>query len=99
MPRISSTSTRKAAIVVISCAVLFGAVNTHGAARYEQRNTVYSNPDRKGDRLPLAFTGKAPASSPNAKPSSAGRPPLGCDPMFSPVADPAHAGIYRRCMV
>ena len=27
------------------------------------------------------------------------RPPLGCDPAFSPVADPTRATIYRRCTV
>ena len=26
-------------------------------------------------------------------------PPLGCDPAFSPVADPMRAGIYKRCTV
>jgi len=27
------------------------------------------------------------------------RPPLGCDGAFSPVAEPARAGIYKRCTV
>lgn len=27
------------------------------------------------------------------------RPPLGCDPAFSPVAEPTRSGIYRRCTV
>jgi hypothetical protein len=27
------------------------------------------------------------------------RPPLGCDPAFSPVADPARAAVYKRCTV
>jgi hypothetical protein len=34
-----------------------------------------------------------------AETAQTSRPPLGCDPAFSPVADPARAGIYKRCAV
>ena len=37
-------------------------------------------------------------SSDNVK-ISLQRPPLGCDGAFSPVAEPARAGIYKRCTV
>lgn len=36
--------------------------------------------------------------STETSPASTRRVPLGCDPSFSPVADPARAHIYRRCI-
>jgi len=89
---------RKGAIILVGCAMLFGSVNALGAARYEPQNTVSAHSGKKGDRLPMASATKAHASLPYTKPASAKRPPLGCDPMFSPIADPAHASLYGRCM-
>lgn len=36
--------------------------------------------------------------STETSPAPTRRVPLGCDPSFSPVADPARAHIYRRCI-
>ena len=61
---------------------------------------VSVNRANKGDRL-----SQAPAEQPaHSLPSTEAvvppkRVPLGCDPAFSPVADPAHANIYKRCLV
>jgi hypothetical protein len=53
----------------------------------------------KGDRLPQASPPKQSSSSlVPAKPASAKRVPIGCEPAFSPVADPAGAHIFLRCL-
>jgi hypothetical protein len=54
----------------------------------------------KGDRLIQAPVGQEPQISPAATGGAAPlkRPPLGCDAAFSPVADPARANIFKRCM-
>jgi hypothetical protein len=82
---------------------LVGATNAPGAVPGEQTETVISvNRAVKGDRLPTALIQLA---QPRLLPSTEGskpvlkRPPLGCDPAFSPVADPARGGIYKRCTV
>jgi hypothetical protein len=91
---------KKGSIIVIGCAMFFGSVNAPGAARYEPPNKpVFAHSGKKGDRLPMASATRAHSSLPYTKPASTKRPPLGCDPMFSPIADPAHASLYRRCMV
>jgi hypothetical protein len=82
--------------------MLVCAVNGSGAAQHaaqnDQRTTTIvahsANPAKKGDRLPMTSA----AMSFYTKSSSPGRLPLGCDPMFSPIADPAHARLYGRCM-
>jgi hypothetical protein len=54
----------------------------------------------KGNRLSQAPAERQSHSSPSTEavlPSE--RVPLGCDPAFSPVADPARGNIYKRCMV
>ncbi len=96
MPRLFSICI-KGAIAVVGCAVLFCVANEPGTAQYERRTAIVSNSAKKGDRLPTSAA-KAPTPSFYAKPSSPRRPPLGCDPMFSPIADPAHASLYGRCM-
>jgi hypothetical protein len=82
---------------------LVGATNAPGAVSGGQTEIVVSvNRADKGDRLPTAMNQQA---QPRLSPSTEGpkavlkRPPLGCDPAFSPVADPARGGIYKRCTV
>jgi hypothetical protein len=88
-----------AATLALAAVVSFGALDT-GIAKREQRMAVVTNPSNKGDRLPVTLTGHgARASSPKATWSTRKRPPFGCDPMFSPIADPARAGLYGRCAV
>ncbi len=70
-------------------------------ARGEQAVSVSVDRSNKGDRLPYASRSKTHvnspflATTPQVLPK---RPPLGCDPAFSSVADPAQARIYRRCL-
>jgi hypothetical protein len=106
MPGLFVICTR-AAIAAVGCAVLFCAVNGPGAAQhaaqYQQQTTIVvanvANPAKKGDRLPMTSAVKAGAGTPSFYTKSSSRhPPVGCDPMFSPIADPAHASLYGRCM-
>ena len=54
---------------------------------------------RKGDRLPLYRPDAAPLDQrlPDGLQTQK-KVPLGCDPSFSPVASPAKAKVYGRCM-
>jgi len=67
----------------------------------EQTASVSVDRTNKGDRLPYASRSKTHvnspflATTPQVLPK---RPPLGCDPAFSSVADPTQARIYRRCL-
>jgi hypothetical protein len=57
------------------------------------------NRAHKGDRLPVPRALQQPSgnrSSPEAL--SPPRMPVGCDPDFSPVAEPALGRIYNRCI-
>lgn len=86
------------AIAMLAGAILSGAVNAPGIAKGEQRIAIVTNSGKKGDRLPITLTAHAAKALPFKAVQSAGkRPPFGCDPMFSPIADPAQAGLYRRC--
>ncbi len=89
------------AIALTSCLVVAGcsAMSAPGDADAEHTAPVSVNRTNKGDRLPSVATAKLfsrSAPSPAAF-STRQRPPLGCDPAFSPIADPARAGVYRRC--
>jgi hypothetical protein len=72
------------------------------AARSTQTGIVSINRINKSDRLTPALIQQAQQRlSPLAEraKTSLQRPLLGCDPAFSPVADPARASIYKRCTV
>lgn len=64
----------------------------------QDKPTVGVNRSNKGDRLIPAAAGRLPrhSSSTRTEPSGKGVP-VGCDPAFSPVADPARASIFGRC--
>ncbi len=89
-----------AAAMVLSLACAAYAVTDHGAASGAAPSaTVAVDRTNKGDRLPQAFPSKQSSSSlVPAKPDSAKRVPIGCEPAFSPVADPAGARIFLRCL-
>ena len=87
----------KGTIAVFGCAVLFCGANEPGAAQYEQRTAIVANPAKKGDRLPMTSLPKH-ASFVLCEAVLAQASPTGRDPMFSPIADPAHASLYGRCM-
>ena len=103
-----SLSTQKftvAAGSLLLCSMVAGlvdATNAPGAVPVAETVAVSVNRAVKGDRLPTTLTQLAhPKSSPTTEASKPvlKRPPLGCDPAFSPVADPARGGIYKRCTV
>jgi hypothetical protein len=62
-------------------------------------SAIVVNRTNKGDRLPQATTPRPLSSSLSpTMPVTPGHMPLGCDRAFSPVADPANAGIFLRCL-
>ena len=87
--------------LLLGCAIFVGysAMNALGVVERNNRIPTTANFLNRGDRLSIVSASKPRANilSPGTMRSSAKRPPLGCDPMFSPIADPAHARLYRRC--
>ena len=81
--------------VVLIVAAFPASVSTPGAASAAQ-HAVSVNRTNKGDRLPLALKRTSNVSPPAVAVKS--RPPVGCDPAFSGVADPARAHIFGRCI-
>jgi hypothetical protein len=77
-----------------------GAVSAP-TADVDQNTTVVSiNRINKGDRLSAAVAAKLNTQpAPLSTASTPKRPPLGCDSMFSPIAEPSQARFYRRCAV
>ncbi|MGA7431237.1 MAG: hypothetical protein WBW35_12470 [Xanthobacteraceae bacterium] len=84
-------------------ACIVGATNAPGAsARGAQTEITTVNRVNKGDQLtasPIQQTQQILSPSAESIKTSLQRPPLGCDPAFSPVADPMRATIYKRCTV
>jgi len=98
--RLVSADYLRKAIAVLGCVILLGAMDAPGSAKNDQRAAAVTNLVRKGDRLPVTATAPgSESSSSKATLSTTGRPPVGCDPLFSPIADPAQARLYRRCAV
>jgi hypothetical protein len=90
----------KGSIAALGCMILLTATDAFGVARngVGRPAAVVVNLGKKGDRLPMVAAPKARVSpSVVTQSASKRRPPFGCDAMFSAVADPAHAGLYRRC--
>jgi hypothetical protein len=92
-----------AAATVLSCFVAGGvaAMTGHATTATTQSDANSVNRTPKGDRLPFAALTHRQGNSPSTQmaPASAKRAPLGCDPAFSPVVEPAMAHIFKRCMV
>jgi hypothetical protein len=83
-------------------ACFLGATNgANAASRKVQTEITAVNRINKGDQLTPALIHQVQQrlAPPAAMKTSQQRPPLGCDGAFSPVADPARAGIYKRCTV
>ncbi len=79
---------------------ILAVATTPVGARGEQAVSVSVDRINKGDRLPYALRSQPRVNSslstttPQVPPK---RPPLGCDPAFSSLADPTQAHIYKRC--
>jgi hypothetical protein len=92
-----------AAAIVLSSFIAGGVGAMTGPARPATGTSVESSVNRilKGDRLPSMLTAKRSTHNSTSIETKLlpTRAPLGCDPAFSTVADPARGHIYRRCMV
>jgi hypothetical protein len=105
MIRLSPYSLKQASVIaVLGCAIV-GGVAAIDAPRAGNDQTVVVSVNRtnKGDKL---MSVAKPAAQLNNVSSAAKLtttpkgPPLGCDPLFSPIADPVKARLYyRRCAV
>ena len=84
--------------VVMSGLVAAGSVSRMRVSTTSAEATVSVNRVNKGDRLIQTPTDRPSHNSTSIEvvvPHK--RVPLGCDPAFSPFADPALAHIYKRC--
>jgi hypothetical protein len=52
----------------------------------------------KGDRLGSVVAKVSPAAAPRQSTMSVGRRPIGCEPAFSPLAEPARKQFFGRCV-
>jgi hypothetical protein len=59
---------------------------------------VSVNRTNKADRLESVVAKSNPASAPRQSSMSVGRRPIGCDPAFSPLAEPARKQFFGRCV-
>jgi len=89
------------AAVVLSCLAAGGvtAVSARSAAVEQSGQTVFVDRMDKGDRLiPAIKDSQNTGPSSNTSRAAVTHRPPGCEPAFSPIADPAHADIFRRCL-
>jgi hypothetical protein len=80
-----------------SVSIGVGAMTAPTFVESSKAVAISVNRNDKGDRLPQASIHRLRPAESNTVPASSVRAPLGCDPAFSPVADPARAHIFRRC--
>jgi hypothetical protein len=79
-----------------------GAVTGPATTKNADSVTISVNRTYKGDRQPQAVLPHQHPNNASSTPTSSAPPtraPLGCDPAFSPIVEPARAAIYKRCMV
>lgn len=80
-----------------------GAAIGPDATGTEPSDKASVNRTHKGDRLPRVamryHQSVNNSSSTETATASPKRPPLGCDPAFSPISAPSLAYIFKRCMV
>jgi hypothetical protein len=92
---------RQFAGAAILAAVLAGVacIATSGLANGPKFATTSVDRMHKGDRLPQATKLQRPQiSSSFTKVSPPTKVPPGCDPAFSPVADPERGPVFGRCV-
>src|SRR5262245_54302570 len=94
--RLSHRAGKNVALIgVVSCLAIAGlaaAVHGAGAAIGTHSDIVSVDHTHKGDRLQLTPTVPSPVVT------TLSRPPIGCDPAFSRVADPKRSHIFGRCI-
>ena len=98
--RLSRRAAKRIGIIsVVGCLAVTGlaaAVHGAGAAAGAQSSIVSVDHTRKGDRLPVASKPAPTVSSPMV--TTLSRPPIGCDPAFSPLAASASLNFAGRCL-
>jgi hypothetical protein len=98
--RVRRRAARNVGVVgVVSCLAVTGfaaAVHGAGAASSIQSDILSVDHTHKGDRLPLAPKDISTVSS--SVVTTFLRPPIGCEPAFSRVADPKRSHIFGRCI-
>jgi hypothetical protein len=84
---------------LLSC-VIAGSVSamTNRAVVKNDDTALTIDRSNKGDRLPQISLLRQRWNAPSLTPTSSEHISLGCDAAFSPIADPARARIFRRCM-
>ena len=107
MARIFPYRLKQASVIAVLGCVIVGGVAALDAPRagndqLASVSVVSVNRAEKGDQWPSAtaaarLNGLSSRTKLSAPPKG---PPLGCDPLFSSIADPAKARLYyRRCAV
>jgi hypothetical protein len=87
-----------AAVVVGSfAAATVGAMSAPRAASSTSVE-VSINRTNKADRLESVLARATPASAPRQSNMSVGRRPVGCEPAFSPLAEPGRRQFFGRCV-
>lgn len=104
MVRLFQYGFKRASIVaVLGCLIISGVAGIDSLRASNDRTISISvNRTNKGDRLPsvAALHMNRPAAAATKLSTPPKGPPLGCDPLFSPIADPVKARLYyRRCAV
>ena len=97
--RVSRRAVKKVAITgvvgYLAVAGLANAVSGIGASLLTQADVVSMERSHKGDRLRLA---PKPLTVPSPVVITLSRPPVGCEPAFSRVADPKRSHVFGRCL-
>lgn len=91
------------AAMVFSCCIAGGvsAMTGTSISNSEQAVAISVNRVNKGDRLPQSSLLSHPLNDrlrPVTTSSPPEKPPLGCDPAFSPIEAPGLAHIFNRCL-
>ncbi len=91
------------AAVFLSWVIVGGiaAFTVSSAADNAEGVTILVNRNNKGDRLPQSSVLSRHLDDHSGRattPPSPERPPLGCDPAFSPIVAPGLAHIFNRCL-
>ena len=98
--RVSRRAVKKIAIIgVVGCLAVTGLANAVSGVSPSlgtQADVVSVERGHKGDRLQLAPKHSSTVPSPVVITLS--RPPIGCEPALSHVADPKHSHVFGRCI-
>jgi hypothetical protein len=87
-----------AAVVLGSfAAATLGAMSAPRAANGSTFE-VSVNRTNKGDRLESVVAKASQVTTPRQSTMSTGRRPVGCEPAFSPLAEPARKQFFGRCV-